>query len=194
MGADFDPAQLYPLRTLKHSLYADPHLQSKHPHEHIHKLFDAFKDEQMQNGVFSTFFSERCEIEASLLQEFEKVNLSTMQNIQLRKWSDYVQKELNLKTNMNSGSSAWPYTVLCMLSDLIHLSAEHHQALSSMHPALWTGIETDDIFKGIQRIIAWVDAKQTRRLNLSLGSNTALVRDFITRYLIPNNKTDATNE
>jgi len=181
----FHPSDLHPVHNLQHALYADPALQAKRRNEPVEQVFDRMKNLQLQNGMFSMYFSERCEIESDLLRQFEKLDLSTQQNIQLRRWADHVQTSLELKTNLNSGTSSWPYTVLCMMSDLIHFSEEHHRSLSMLHPDLWNGSESDDVVRGLQRIYWWVNARQKQPTNMAVGSNNQLVKQFIMQYLVP---------
>jgi hypothetical protein len=207
----FQSSDLHPLHTMKHSLHADPSLQAKHPNAPANHVFNIMKD-QLQNGLFSMYFAERCEIENVLMSEFQKLDLSTQHNIDLRKWSDYVQKELELMTNTKKSSSKdnssndWPYTVLCMLSDLIHMTSENHEALAQLQPSIWNGTESDNIMQAIQRIVSWSSSRQKKIPNhdnnnnndvskdsLDVGSKNSFVREFIMNHLVPRVNTARSN-
>jgi len=144
-------------RNHANAFYTKPHIRKRSTYFSMYQVYNSLRERRLHVGCgVQRSFEKRCWTEEELMKLFQRVRLTTEENVQLKKWADYMQSELNIKTNFCSDLTMWPYRVMCIMADLLCLLHFQKEQIHKIQPALWNQAGNDNVLTALARIHDWV--------------------------------------
>ena len=130
--------------------------------------------------IYQQLLDEHPKIYEAILNLFDKLRMTTTQNIELEMWSNFIQSHLHISPEaMELGSQ---YRAIYFLSDLIHLLSYQHYQLILLDKRQMDGLETENCYTLYKRVTPWSkdnllhfikeQEKIIQRKNLKKNKNT----------------------
>jgi hypothetical protein len=139
------------------AFYTRPHICKRSTYHSMYQVYNSLRERRLHVGRgVQRSFEKRCWTEEELMKLFQRVRLTTEENVQLKKWADYIQNELQIQTNFSSDLSMWPYRVMCIIADLLCLLQFQKEQMHKIQPALWNQTGSDNVLTALARIHDWV--------------------------------------
>jgi hypothetical protein len=144
-------------RNHANAFYTRPHIRKRSTYYSMYQVYNSLRERRLHVGRgVQRSFEKRCWTEEELMKLFQRVRLTTEENVQLKKWADFIQRELHIQTNFCSDLSMWPYRVMCIIADLLCLLQFQKEQMHKIQPALWNQTGSDNVFTALARIHDWV--------------------------------------